>query len=205
MSQPLNLRAVAKRAVRDQIIAASLARFRVAGFSETTVEQIANDVGMSTRTFFRYFRSKDEVPLDATYAFRERFLNGLRSNLPTDDLWDALCIALQSSVSDCHHLDTNHKDREMQALICSTPTLLARQLEFMEKLQREAAELCLESSERWVALGLRTVHAVVGSAFACYRSWELPGDNDAVNYGSASEFRALMKALRPTVLCSQLD
>lgn len=200
MNRPPKLREVAKRAIREQISAAALARFRSQGFQDTTVEHIASDVGMSTRTFFRYFRSKDDVLLEAVYAFRERLLESLEANLPSGDLWCALSVALEASVLDCRNPDVGQKDREMQALIRDTPSLLARQLEVMEKLQVEVAGLCNTLGSQASALGASTVHAIIGSAFACYHSSQLCLAADATIDDAAFELRELMQALRPSAL-----
>ena len=46
-----------RRALED----AALRRFARAGFDQTSVDAIAVDAGVSSRTFFRYFATKDEV------------------------------------------------------------------------------------------------------------------------------------------------
>ncbi len=46
-----------RRALED----AALLRFARDGYDATSVESIAADAGVSTRTFFRYFATKDEV------------------------------------------------------------------------------------------------------------------------------------------------
>ncbi len=46
-----------RRALED----AALRRFATAGYDATSVESIATDAGVSARTFFRYFATKDEV------------------------------------------------------------------------------------------------------------------------------------------------
>lgn len=199
MDQPLKFREVARRAIREQISAAALARFNDHGFHETTVEQIAADVGMSTRTFFRYFPSKDDVLLEGTHAFRDRFLSGLHEALPIEDLWEALGIALRASTLECHS-ESAQRDREIQALILTTPSLMARQLEVMENLQAEAASHCFALNSQAARLDEGLVHAVVGSAFSCYRSVQLKLNTDATSDEAGEALSSLMQALKPIVL-----
>ncbi len=54
---------VAAPEVRTRIAAAALDLFEHRGYDQTTVEAIAEAAGVARRTFFRYFRSKDDVIL----------------------------------------------------------------------------------------------------------------------------------------------
>lgn len=54
-------RARRKAQVRDALVQAARALFRARGFEATTVDEIAAAAGVSRRTFFRYFSSKDAV------------------------------------------------------------------------------------------------------------------------------------------------
>ncbi len=47
--------------VRDAIFDAAIQLFAVKGFDETTVEEVAQAAGVSRRSFFRYFASKDDL------------------------------------------------------------------------------------------------------------------------------------------------
>jgi TetR/AcrR family transcriptional regulator, regulator of mycofactocin system len=59
-----------KRVTREALADAALRRFGADGYDETSVDAIAADAGVSARTFFRYFATKDEV-LDMGRAERQ--------------------------------------------------------------------------------------------------------------------------------------
>ncbi|MER7011780.1 TetR family transcriptional regulator [Saccharopolyspora sp. NPDC000359] len=50
-----------RRRVRSALALAALELFAAQGFEATTVDQIADAAGVGRRTFFRYFRSKEDV------------------------------------------------------------------------------------------------------------------------------------------------
>ena len=57
------LRERTRRAVHREIAEAGMALFLDQGFEETTVDQIAEAAGISRRSFFRYFATKEDVVL----------------------------------------------------------------------------------------------------------------------------------------------
>ena len=72
-----SLRERKKKRVREEIIAAALARFAKHGFDHTTIDDVVKDVGVSRRTFFRYFETKEDV----VTAWFEKPRAGLREAL----------------------------------------------------------------------------------------------------------------------------
>ncbi len=59
----MRITAEAKQETRSRILEISKRLFRDHGFEETTVRDIAREVGMATGTLFNYFRSKEEVAI----------------------------------------------------------------------------------------------------------------------------------------------
>ena len=47
--------------VREDLTAAAISLFLAQGYDETTVDEIAEAAGVARRTFFRYFRTKDDA------------------------------------------------------------------------------------------------------------------------------------------------
>lgn len=79
---------------RAQISHVGLELFTRQGFDETGVEQVAAAAGISRRTLFRYFPSKNDVPwgdFDAELLRMRRFLAALPERTP---LAEGLCLAL---------------------------------------------------------------------------------------------------------------
>ncbi len=58
---PLPVRERTRRAVRDELAQLAKDLFVEKGYDETTIDDLAAAAGMSKRTFFRYFASKEEL------------------------------------------------------------------------------------------------------------------------------------------------
>ncbi|MCX7521384.1 TetR family transcriptional regulator [Microbacterium sp. STN6] len=64
---------------RGRLERAALELFTEQGFAETTVPQITERAGLTTRTFFRYFADKREVLFSGEDDMREQFAEIVRS------------------------------------------------------------------------------------------------------------------------------
>ncbi|MCK0092020.1 TetR family transcriptional regulator [Rhodococcus sp. HNM0563] len=78
---------------RVHVVAQAIRLFSQHGYESTTVEQIAAAAGVSRRTFFRQFRSKEDV----IFADHESLLEQVSEYLSRDfdDPWVAACDAAQ--------------------------------------------------------------------------------------------------------------
>lgn len=200
----MSTREVAKKAIRQQISNAALKRFSEYGYESTTVEEIAADVGMSIRTYFRYYRSKDDVLLDPTRAFKQTFLDTLKSQLGRHGVWGALAASLEITAMTCEKAGTVELSKQLQDLISRTPALLARQLELSEGMLMEATDLCMAESKQAHALGWTTTNAIIRAAFACLRATQISSGGDIQSKKSLTELRRLLDMLIPATLVESI-
>lgn len=191
----MSTRILARQAVKEQITIAAISLFQRKGYEQTTIEEIANEVGMSTRTFFRYFPSKEDVLMGPTKFFMRNFLESFERNLATADLWRALEFSLIESIVGCTEFRPD-QSKHIQSIVVSTPTLVARQLEIGEQIQAEATEKYLSSGFNTENLSWRTTNAIVRTGFACLRTIQCSlGNGDLKN-----ELHQLMKDLKPKAI-----
>ncbi len=83
-SAPASLKTRKQQVVRDALSAAAVELFLARGFEAVTVEEIAQAAGVSRRTFFRYYESKEDVMAERTDEFGEQLLVELAAR-PLDE------------------------------------------------------------------------------------------------------------------------
>ncbi len=126
-----------RQLVRNELAEAAVALLADQGFDETTVDQIVAAVGMSRRTFSRYFESKEDVVVHLLAGAGAQVCAELRAR-PDDE---PPASALHHAVSVFTSLCGTDPDRTLHVsrLVLATPALLARFLERQSLCQAEMA------------------------------------------------------------------
>ncbi|MFB8363705.1 TetR family transcriptional regulator [Streptomyces sp. NPDC055929] len=123
------LRARRKRRTRDALVRVALELFTGQGYERTTVDEIAEAVEVSQRTFFRYFASKEEVAFAVQDLMESHYVAALRERPAGEGPIEALTAAVfaawdtvEEAVSEIIPIDLHMRSYLM---IESTPVLLA--------------------------------------------------------------------------------
>ncbi|MFF4355517.1 TetR family transcriptional regulator [Streptomyces sp. NPDC001604] len=142
------LRERKKQRTRDALLRAAVELFTTRGYEQTTVDDIAEAVDVSQRTFFRYFAGKEEAALALQELAVARFVEAVRER-PADE---APLAALRQAVLE--GWDTLHEIIEavvpvelylrMYRVIESTPVLLAAHLRRNEETEDAIARVLAE-------------------------------------------------------------
>ena len=74
------IRDAKRHVIKEAVWHAALDLFEAQGYDRTTVEEIAEQAGISRRTFFRYFSSKDEIVVFATDAYVDLIVQAIRQS-----------------------------------------------------------------------------------------------------------------------------
>lgn len=181
-------------AASERLQKAALRLFASRGFDETTVADIALAVGLTERTFYRYFADKREVLFSGQGEFEQMFLDALAKTRGHTDPFDTVGRAL-SDVSSTFGPFTEERrpySRMRQAVILAHQELQERELLKMHSLSRAlgaalrgrgvaepTASLAAESGvmlfrlsfEQWVAPGeARSLSAIEHDMFAKLRA-----------------------------------
>ncbi|WP_418277025.1 TetR/AcrR family transcriptional regulator [Isoptericola jiangsuensis] len=162
------LRDRTRRAVRSELIDAAQKLFSELGFEAVTVDQIAAAAGMSRRSFFRYFSSKEEVVLGKVDRHGEAFVRALSERPDDEPAWVALRRMFDDAVAYGSDPALGQHAAEMDRVIQSSETLRTGYLQRMQHAQDLVAEELRRREERRGTTGWGDVDAaaLVAAAFA---------------------------------------
>ncbi len=163
---------------RQDVARVALDLFNRQGYDQTTVDEIAAAVGVSRRTFFRYYESKRDVvwgEFDAELVRLRDQLEGAPSDRPVMDvLRQAVMATNRFGAGELGEL------RIRIGLIGTVPTLVAHSaVRYAEWCQVVAGFVARRSGRRPDDLGPQTVaRAALGAAVAAFSCWADGGGRD---------------------------
>ncbi|MEU4237513.1 TetR family transcriptional regulator [Actinoplanes sp. NPDC026619] len=190
------LRERTRRAVQREIGEAALALFVERGFDTTTIDDIAAAVGMSQRSVFRYFATKEEIVVGKLDLATDQMVGTLRARPPGEPVW----VSLRKIFDLLDEPIPQVTAEQVHRVVLETPALLAA---YLQKLQQVQEAVAGALAERAAAAGKPyaaddpTPRALTAAAFGCMvaaqHSWLASGA--AGSLGAALD-RA-MATLRP--------
>ncbi|MGH2916728.1 MAG: mycofactocin system transcriptional regulator [Solirubrobacteraceae bacterium] len=111
---------------RDQLASKALELFVRNGFDETTLDEIADAVGIGRRTLFRYFSSKNDLVWGNFDGVLDRLRAALERARPSESMMDTLARAVVAS--NHYEGDALAELRLRITLITSVPALQAHSM-----------------------------------------------------------------------------
>ncbi|HUN31572.1 MAG TPA: TetR family transcriptional regulator [Trebonia sp.] len=124
---------MSKASARDRLAQAAFALFDERGYEQATIDDITERAGLGRTTFFRYYRSKEDV----IFPDHDQLLDQIRQRLRTSSHATAL-----AAVSDAvrlvllHYLDEGDLARRRYMLTSAVPALRDREIATVARYQR---------------------------------------------------------------------
>ncbi|WP_063739463.1 MULTISPECIES: TetR family transcriptional regulator [Streptomyces] len=127
-----------RQLVSDELTGAALRLLAQKGFDAVTIDEIVAAAGVSKRTFFRYFASKEDVVIQ----FLAEMGTDMRAELAARPAQEPPSVALRHTIWVSIDACAGHADQALRVvqLILGTPSLLARFLERQAQWRDELAE-----------------------------------------------------------------
>lgn len=195
--EPQDLRVRRKAQTRVEISDAALRLFEERGLNATTVDDIARAAGVSPRTFFRYFPTKehslfvDDEDFDAVMqAVRTALREGSPVVATLDGAWMHLFRELEANP------DAHARSLRVRRVVHGEPALLALALAREKEGLDRLAEAAASGDSTFSPLATRALVAAVNSAVqVAYNEWM-----DAMDRGADASPVALYAEARSGLL-----
>ena len=178
MSSP-GLRERKKQKTRWSIQEHALRLFEKQGYEQTTVDQIAAAAEVSPSTFFRYFKTKEDVVIADEY---DPMLLGLIAQEPGDRPFIAALRHVMSLAFD--HIGADDMERILQRtkLMVSVPALRMRMLDnFLGNVDMLAGAMAARSGRDPSEMEVRAfAGALTGAMIAAIYAWVESGAKESL-------------------------
>jgi AcrR family transcriptional regulator len=184
---------------REELRRCALARFARDGFEATKVAEVAADAGVTERTFYRHFPTKESVLFEDFASRLGWFRRALALRHPDEPILDAVRVAVESFPDD---REVVRQVAQLRSSLLSSAVIddqLRRiQADFAREVERYAVPRLSESPDPQLAAAVLG-SAVAAALVASVRVWgERDGrDTDALREQTA---RALDLLRQPPVV-----
>lgn len=153
-----------RRLASQEILETSLRLFTTQGYDETTIAQIAREAGVSQRTLFRYFGTKEDLLGGNEERFGEVLTNAVSAQPPEAGVWEALRAGV-AAVQALH--DSREHALQRFRLLHDTASLRAAWLEKRLRFQEDLVPLVTARMDAGVGRTDLRSRAVIATVFAC--------------------------------------
>jgi AcrR family transcriptional regulator len=180
-----------RQAVVAEIVETALALFAEQGYEATTMAQVASRAGVSQRSLFRYFGTKEDLVCGEQEQLGDLLVSAVAAQPPEMSTWDALAAGFTTILTASDH--TPQRVLEISTLIFTNPSLRSRYFEKRLKWQRALVPVVeermgIESGEVPDARALGVIATVFACVDAASELWVLHG-------GKADVFELYEQAL----------
>ena len=138
----MGLREVKKQRTREAIADAAMGLFVQRGFARVTVAEVAEAAGVSEKTVFNYFPTKEDLFFDEVDAHEAALVAAIRERRPGESIPAALC---REQIEHCRRMCTPGFATFAQ-LIEDSPALRGKELEVMARFTRALARALEEEA-----------------------------------------------------------
>ncbi|MCC9689845.1 MULTISPECIES: TetR/AcrR family transcriptional regulator [Streptomyces] len=149
----------------QEILDTAVRLFAEQGYERTTIAQIAREAGISQRSLFRYFGTKEDLVCGDQDALGDLLKRTVEQQPAEMSAWDALRTGFEVLLTANH---TPDRALELSRLIFETPSLRAR---YLEKRLRWRAALVPAVQARLESAAAPApdprARAIIATVFAC--------------------------------------
>ena len=179
---------------REALRAAALRHFVEHGFEAASVTAIAAEVGVTERTFYRHFSTKDEVLFDDVGEAFAWFRTALHERPADEDLIRSVLVSLGSAPTDPQLLT---EIARLRAELLSPERIERIFRDRQGAMAREVRALLVGRDVDALGAAVRA-EAVAGAVFAALSVWtEAPPPHDLARLGELT--RDALERVRPAL------
>ncbi|MGI8331662.1 TetR family transcriptional regulator [Actinomadura scrupuli] len=163
-SSPVRERA--RLAMRAELAMLAQDLFAEKGYEQTTIEDLVAAAGISKRTFFRYFTSKEDLVLGKHDVWAEKLIEGFSARPATEPVWESFRRTFDLVVAYFDDPTQRSRTLAMEKVIHANPALGAGELERISRIQDQLAALAGRRLGRDPSTDPRPA-ALAGAALSC--------------------------------------